>query len=224
MVSNLIQLPIRTANEKKKERRHVNLDKLRYYSEAEIKALRRLAREQAEVSASRGTVTGIRTWMVVDLLTSSGLRVSEAANLCCGDLRIGHGQAEIHVRNGKGNVSGMVVIPDSLKRHLKTFLLWKEQHREDISSDAPLFQGQRGKVTSQALQLIIKKCLKRLGLYEKGKSAHSLRHSYAVALYKQNKDLRAVQKQLRHVSIQSTTIYADVTKEELQEQVKGLWG
>jgi integrase/recombinase XerD len=52
---------------------------------------------------------------------------------------------------------------------------------------------------------------------------HSLRHSYAVALYKREKDLRTVQKQLRHVSLQSTVIYADVTKDEIAEQAKGLW-
>ena len=44
-----------------------------------------------------------------------------------------------------------------------------------------------------------------------------------VELYSKEKDLRAVQKQLRHRSIQSTLIYADVTAEDIQNQVKGLW-
>jgi len=79
-------------------------------------------------------------------------------------------------------------------------------------------------MTAQALQQIVKKYLKQLGLYEPGKSVHALRHSYAVELYSREKDLRAVQKQLRHVSIQSTLVYADVTKEQIAEQVKNLWG
>lgn len=49
------------------------------------------------------------------------------------------------------------------------------------------------------------------------------RHSYAVELYSKGKDLRAVQKQLRHASIQSTIVYADVTDETIGEQLKGLW-
>jgi integrase/recombinase XerD len=83
--------------------------------------------------------------------------------------------------------------------------------------------GQRGGWTSQAIQQIVKKYLKALKLYEKRKSAHALRHSYGVELYSREKDLRAVQKQLRHISIQSTLIYADVTDENIAGQIKGLW-
>jgi len=54
-------------------------------------------------------------------------------------------------------------------------------------------------------------------------SVTSLRHSYAMDLYARKKDLRTVQKQLRHVSIQSTLIYADVTDEEIASQVKNLY-
>ena len=85
-------------------------------------------------------------------------------------------------------------------------------------------EGQRGPWTGQAIQQIVKKYLKKLDLYEPGKSVHALRHSYAVALYQRERDLRAVQKQLRHVSIQTTQIYADVTEEDIKDQVKGLWG
>ena len=86
-----------------------------------------------------------------------------------------------------------------------------------------MFIGQRGKWTKQALQQTVKKYLKALGLYEMGKPVHSLRHSYGVELYAKEKDLRAVQKQLRHISIQSTLIYADVTDENISQQIKGLW-
>ena len=43
------------------------------------------------------------------------------------------------------------------------------------------------------------------------------------SLYSKERDLRTVQKQLRHRSIQSTLIYADVTEEDIQNQLKGLW-
>ena len=120
----------------------------------------------------------------------------------------------------------MLKLPFSLnlKLHLKQFLKWKEQTGEPTGHDDHLLIGQRGPMTTQALQQIVKKYLRQLNLYETGKSAHALRHSYGVELYRKERDLRTVQKQLRHVSIQSTTIYADVTDEEIADQVKGLWG
>lgn len=115
------------------------------------------------------------------------------------------------------------MINESLKKHLKSFLRWKVERNEKAGEDNSLFVGQRGPWTAQAIQQIVKKYLKDLKLYEKGKSVHALRHSYAVELYSRGKDLRAVQKQLRHVSIQSTLVYADVTDETIGEQIKGLW-
>jgi len=123
----------------------------------------------------------------------------------------------------KGSVSGTVIIPMGLKKHLKRFLNWKLSRGESTEKTAPLFVGQRGKWTCQAIQHCVKRYLKILNLYESGKSVHSLRHSYAVALYQKEKDLRAVQKQLRHVSIQSTLVYADVSKEEIADQIKHMW-
>jgi integrase/recombinase XerD len=55
-------------------------------------------------------------------------------------------------------------------------------------------------------------------------SIHALRHSYGVQLYRQERDICAVQKQLGHSSIQTTTVYADTLDEDIREQVKGLWG
>ena len=129
----------------------------------------------------------------------------------------------VHSGSGKSPVSGHVVINDSIKKRLKSFLRWKRDLGESLGDDDYLFVGQRGPWTSQAIQQIVKKYLKRLGLYEKGKSVHALRHSYAVELYSKEKDLRVVQKQLRHVSIQSTLVYADVTDETISDQIKGLW-
>lgn len=95
---------------------------------------------------------------------------------------------------------------------------------EPISQDDFLFIGQRGAMTSQAIQQIVKKYLKSLGIYEGGKSIHALRHSYVVEYYRRTKDLRGLQKQFGHSSIQNTQIYVDVCKEDIQMNIKGLWG
>ena len=132
-------------------------------------------------------------------------------------------QSEIFIRDGKGARSRTIQITMALKAHLRSLLKWKEEKGEAIYDDAFLFIGQRGPWTSQAIQQIVKKYLKMLNLYENGKSVHALRHSYAVELYRQKRDLRAVQKQLGHASVQTTQIYADVLKEDIQEQLKNLW-
>ncbi len=129
--SNVISLPIRgkvKGNTRKRKIR--NVDGVKYFTEKQIKALRRTVRDQAVLDKKKGKVTGIREWMAIDLLTSTGLRVSEAANVRCGDLKIGYGQSEVFVREGKGFVSGHVEIPDSLKKHLKQFRSWKEKQGE----------------------------------------------------------------------------------------------
>ena len=200
-----------------------SVDGIKYFNEKQIKMIRRAVRDQSEMDMKKGQVTAIREWMVIDLLTCTGMRVSEAANLRCGDLKIGYTESKIYIREGKGHVSGHVVINEAVKKHLKAFVGWKQQQGEHTGEDDYLFVGQRGAWTSQAIQQIVKKYLKKLDLYEKGKAVHALRHSYAVELYSKDKDLRAVQKQLRHVSIQSTLVYADVTDEAIGSQVRGLW-
>ncbi len=199
-------------------------DGFKYFTEPQIKALRRTVRDQANLARQRAQVTAVREWALIDLLTSTGLRESEAADLRCGDIRFGYGQSAVFVRNGKGHKSGTVQIPASLKSNLQSFLRWKQIKGEPTGPDDHLFIGQRGPWTGWAVGEIVKKYLRQLGLYSPGRSAHSLRHSYAVQLYRQQKDLRAVQKQLRHASVQTTQKYADVLAEDIQEQITNLWG
>lgn len=221
--SNLIPFP-GTTKKAVKKCRVKNVDGIKYFNELQIKSLRRKARDESELDISKNRVTAVKEWLVIDLLTSTGLRVSEAANLCCADIKAAYNESAVYVRNGKGNVSRTVQIPESLKKHLKQFITWKQTREESIDKDAPLFIGQRGQWTSQAVQQVVKKYLKLLGLYENGKSVHALRHSYAVEYYRRNHDLRGLQKQLGHSSIQTTQIYADITNEDIQDNIKNLWG
>jgi integrase/recombinase XerD len=64
--------------------------------------------------------------MAIDLLTSTGMRVSEAANLHCGDLKIGYSENKIFIANGKEDISGNIIINESLKKHHKQFLSCKK--------------------------------------------------------------------------------------------------
>lgn len=219
--ATIIQFPgRRLVKEERKKRKIRNTDGKKYLTELQVKALRRAVRDHA----ATGRMTAVREWMAIDVLTSSGLRVSEAADIRCGDVKGGYGQSALFVCDGKGGRSRTVEIPDSLKKHLKTFLKWKADRGESTGPDDPVFVGQRGQWTGQAIEVIVKKYLRALGLYEKGKSAHALRHSYAVEYYKQSDhDLRGLQKQLGHSSIQTTQVYADITREDIQDSIKNLW-
>lgn len=211
------------AKDKFGQNRIKNIDGIKYFTEQQIKLLRRSVRERADLDQAKGRVTAIREWMVIDLITSSGMRVGEAANVRCGDLKIGYSECEVFVRCGKGSRSRHIQIPKALKRHLKRFLKFKQDRGEATTSDAHLFIGQRGPWTTQAIQQIVKKYLKALNLYEPGKATHALRHSYAYHIYRRSLDIRAVQVQLGHSSIQSTQVYTHTSKEDIQELIKGIW-
>jgi len=204
-------------------RRTMKADTVKYFNGRQIALLRREAKNRSQLAESKNQPTAIREWAVLDLLTQTGMRVAEVVDLRCGDLKCGYGQCEIFVRNGKGNKSRTIEIQETLKAHLRQFIAWKKAIGENIGEDDHLFIGQRGPWSRQAVQQLVKKYLKHLGMYEKGKSVHSLRHSYATELYKQSKDLRAVQKQLGHASITTTQIYADVTQEDIRGYLSGMW-
>ena len=216
----VIRFPVKPKQQRKAQ--HC-ADSFRYFTELQIKLLRRTARDRAALAIQKNSSTAVREWMLIDLLTSTGLRESEAADIRCGNIHVAYGESAVFVRCGKGEKSGTVQIPDSLRQHFRSYLNWKQKRGEPTGNDDYLFVGQRGPWTGWAVGQIVKQHLRRLGLYEKGKAAHALRHSYAVQLYRQQKDLRTVQKQLRHSSVSTTTKYADVLAEDLQEQIKGLW-
>ena len=151
----------------RKGTRVLNMDGIKYFNAQQIKLLRRTVRDRAELDEARGKVSAVREWMALDLLTSTGLRVGEAADIRCGDIRAGYGQSGVFVRKGKGSRSRTVEIPESLKKHLKHFLKWKQDHGEPVGPDDHLFLGQRGAWTSQAIQQVVKKYLKGAGALRK---------------------------------------------------------
>ncbi len=183
----------------------------------------RLLRATAQAAAARGRASDVKAWALIDLITGSGVRVAEAADVRCGDVHGQFGESALFVRCGKGCKSRTVEIDAALLAHLGQFTAWKATHDEGTGPDDHLFIGQRGPLSAQGIQVIIKKRLKALNLYRQGKSVHSLRHSYATQLYRRERDLRAVQRQLGHASVETTQVYSAITPEDIQTQIAGLW-
>ena len=116
--ANIVQFPVRP---KRKERKVRKLGGIKYFNAQQIKALRGRP-GSSRPGLEKGKVTGVRDWMAIDLLTATGMRVSEAADLCCGDLKLGYAESKVLVREGKGSISADVVINESLKSTLNTSL------------------------------------------------------------------------------------------------------
>ena len=73
---------------------------------------------------------------------------------------------------------------------------WKNNRcGESVGHDDYVFIGQRGPITRQAVSHIVRKVLKKCGLYSKGRSVHAFRHSFGYKLLKAgNGSLKLVQK------------------------------
>jgi len=95
-LGNVISFPAKTekrSRAKRSDGKVRNIDGVKYFSEKQIKMIRRAVRDQADIDEKKGNITGIKEWMVIDLLTSTGLRVSESANLRYGDFKLGYSPA-----------------------------------------------------------------------------------------------------------------------------------
>ena len=142
--------------------------RIKYFTGEEIRLLRRTVRDQAALHKAKRNVTTIREWLAIDILTRSGLRANEVANLRCGDALIGYGKKALFVRQGKWGKSRTVQIPDGLRDHLRKYLRWKEQRGEPTGPEDHLFLGKQGPWTRQAVQGLVRKYLEQLALYEPG--------------------------------------------------------
>lgn len=102
-------------------------------------------------------------------------------------------------------------------KHLQNYVrIKKELCNEPTDDDAPLFSGRGGKhYTATALEISFKKAAEKAGL-PKRFPIHSSRHTYATMLLDKANNIRFAQKQLGHVSINMTRLYADVLPEKNQ--------
>ena len=191
------------------------IDRTKYMSADEVKQMRTVTEARAIVDLRKGRITGIQTWMVVDLALATGLRVSELAAIQIKDVDLKRGFINVTRKKRKKKVIDSLAISPELIKHLKEYI----QER----TTGPLFVGERGPLTRYGLQQIWKSAVKRAGL-PKELSIHSARHTMAVHLLRKTGNLRQVQKQLGHASPATTAnMYADISFEDMQNGVTGLY-
>jgi site-specific recombinase XerC len=148
-----------------------------------------------------------RDRMLVEFLLGTGIRIGSALALDVCDLDFAHG--EITLRTTKNNRPCTVMLPATIAKNLKAFVAGR--------GDGPVFRAGDRRVSMRHAQ-------RRLGVWLSaakvtGRSAHSLRHSFAMKVYAASNDLQVTQAALGHASIVSTCIYAKVDKARLRAAV-----
>lgn len=191
------------------------MDRTKYLDEKEVRQLRTVTEATAILDNRKGRIRGARTWMLVDLALSTGLRVSELAALQVKDVDIRRSCLVVVRRKKKKAKAESLAIGKELSKHLKDYI--------GSRKSGALFVGGRGKLTAQGLQQIWKVAVKQAGL-PKELSIHSARHTLATHLLKKTNNLRQVQKQLGHSSPATTAnLYADVSFADMQDGLTGLY-
>jgi len=157
------------------------------------------------------TKEGIRDKAILELLYSSGIRVSELTNMELTDVNL---DEKIVRCFGKGAKERLIPIGDYVIEALKNYL----KHRAEISPEFSnyLFITRLGKKFTRAgIWKIIKNYAKKAGI-TKNVYPHIFRHSFATHLLKGGADLRSVQEMLGHSDISTTQIYTHVDRSHLK--------
>jgi len=200
------------------------IDKRKYLDKSEVKKLLKTSNMEMKRGFKKKNYSVARNWFTVILGLYSGLRVSEMADLKNSDFLIYSSCAFIFVRKGKGNKKRMVRIGNELVKTFIDFTRFKEKINISVADEmAVICKNNATAYTTRSLQLAFKKCARKAGL-EPHYSIHSLRHTYAVHLYKaSNYNLRFVQEQLGHSSIRVTEVYANVILDDAEKALRRLY-
>lgn len=148
----------------------------------------------------------LKSRLLIALLYSSGLRVSEIVNLKITDLNLSDNTG--WVRKGKGGKDRLFVISNSLSSELSDYLEKKEGWNYVFSREKPL--------TTRNIQKIIQGTRKRAGINRKI-TPHTLRHSFATHLLEDGTDIRIIQAMLGHSSLSTTQVYTHISTEQLKK-------
>ncbi|MBC8284367.1 MAG: site-specific integrase [Nitrospinae bacterium] len=162
-----------------------------------------LVLNKSEIKAIFAQITNLKHLAILQLIYSSGLRISEAANLNVTDIH--SDTMRLHVRLGKGAKERYTKLSKTALITLRDY--WRESQPKEI-----LFTGQKRDkpIHTASIALTFKKAKAKAGI-QKPATVHTLRHSFASHLLDQGEKLATIQKLLGHHSIKSTAIYLHVS-------------
>ena len=155
-----------------------------------------------------------RNKAMLELMYSSGLRVSELLNLEVNNIDFNMNLVRVF---GKGSKERIVPIDDIATKYLDEYINgYRNTLLRNKESDI-LFLNSRGdKLSRQGFFKILKQIAKEKGI-KKELSPHTLRHSFATHLLNHGADLRSIQTMLGHENIETTQIYTHVSDNYIKE-------
>lgn len=162
---------------------------------------------------------GLRDKAILELLFSTGLRVSE---LCSLDSDIDLSRDEMSIR-GKGEKIRVVFLSESAKQAVRNYMKARKDMEEALFVNYGRGKQKPGRLTSRAVEMIVKYYAIKSGITKKV-TPHVIRHSFATDLLENGADLRSVQALLGHANIQTTQVYTHVTDKHLRDIHKRFHG
>ena len=160
---------------------------------------------------------GLRDRALLELLYSSGLRLSELCALRWHDLDLADGLVTVL---GKGSKQRVVPVGSQARIALEA---WRAEQAPMHGSvaDAPVFPGRGGKpISPRAVQLRLRRLAQRQGLFKRV-HPHLLRHTFASHVLESSGDLRGVQELLGHADLGTTQIYTHLDFQHLARVYDG---
>lgn len=192
----------------------------------------RLARDRQPVGLTAAEVHGLlraagesshglarRNYALVQLMLQTGLRIGEVAALRRADLTLRERAGALRVRHGKGLKEREVPLNATARRALRQLF---EQDLTPARPEDPVFRSTRDEALPvRSIQNTITGLVRRAGLSRPGISAHSLRHTFALAWLRQHPGkLVELAQMLGHESLDTTAVYTRASTEDLARGVE----
>jgi site-specific recombinase XerD len=164
--------------------------------------------------------SGLRDRAILELLFSTGLRVSELVALNIDDINLKSNEFTVI---GKGKKARTVYLSDSAREWIKKYISTRQDSFKPLfvrysgkKMDEQDFDGESLRLTVRSVQRLVKKYVARAGISVDA-TPHTLRHTFATGLLREGADLRSVQELLGHSDVSTTQIYTHVTNKQLRE-------
>ena len=158
--------------------------------------------------------TGRRDRAILEMLYSTGMRISELAAVSMEDLDL---LGEVVKAKGKGKKERLVPLGRPAIEALRDYLAVRPTLAQghSVSRRALFITPGGGRLSDRGIRRLFDKHARHAGIGDRS-SPHTLRHSFATHMLNRGADLRSVQELLGHASLASTQIYAHVTTERLK--------
>lgn len=159
------------------------------------------------------TALDIRNNLILEILYSTGVRVSELVNIKIKDIN-----SDLSIKIlGKGNKERYVLFGKKLNEKIDGYLKYsRTELLKEKESDYLLINKNGTKLSDRGVRLIIENIVKKTSI-NKHVSPHTIRHTFATHMLDMGADLKIVQELLGHVSLETTAIYTHVSNEKLKE-------